>query len=171
MEKYLLTAKSIKTIGLKGDLKFFSLTSFEDIRYKKGSIIYLKNNEEYTPYEIEKASFKGGNIFQIKFKNINSIEEAEKLINKEFYAIKDESILFENEFYYDDLLLSDVFDEDNNHLGRIISIEEFPAQITLKIQKTSQKSTFLVPFNDFFVRNVDIKNKKLTIHLIEGLTD
>ena len=78
MEKYLLTAKAIKTIGLKGDIKIYSSTTFEDLRYKKGSILYLKNNDEYLPYEIEKASFKGGNIFQIKLKNVDTIEDAEK---------------------------------------------------------------------------------------------
>ena len=171
MEKYLLTAKAIKTIGLKDDIKIYSSTTFEDLRYKKGSILYLKNNDEYSPYEIEKASFKGGNIFQIKLKNVDTIEDAEKIINKEFYSIKDESILFDNEFYYDDLLLSDVYDEENNHIGKVISIEEFPSQITLKVQKTLQKSAFFVPFNDFFIKNVDTNSKKIIIHLIEGLID
>ena len=44
-------------------------------------------------------------------------------------------------------------------------------QITLKISKNLSKTHFFVPFNDFFVKKVDLENKEIIIHLIEGLTD
>lgn len=171
MEKYLLTAKTLKTIGLKGEIKIYSYTTFPDLRYKKGSVLYYKKDEKYLPLEVLSSSFKGGEFYQIKFKNIDSIEEAQNYLSLDLYSLKDESILFENEFFYDDLLGLEVFNEENVKIGTIKSIEEFPAQITLNVQKTLQKSTFFVPFNDFFVKKIDLENKKIVIHIIEGLLD
>lgn len=171
MEKYLKVGTILKTIGLKGDVKVFSTTSFKDIRYKKGNVLFVLINSEYKSLTIESHSFKGGNFDQIKFKEINSIEEAEKLLSHDFFALKDESILFENEFFYEDLIGLEVYDSDSNKLGTVASVEEFPAQITLKISKKPAKGEFFVPFNDFFIKNVDLKNKKITINVIEGLID
>ena len=90
--------------------------------------------------------------------------------------MKDESILLKNEFYYDDLKDLKVYDEDKKEVGITIEIEEFPANLTLKIKTIEGKISF-VPFNDFFIKNVDLdelfnidlENKTITIHVIEGL--
>ena len=76
----------------------------------------------------------------------------------------------ENTKLQDDLLNLTVFDEDNNELGVVSSIEEFPSQITLKVSK-KDKHFFYVPFNDFFIKDVNLEDKKLIIHIIEGLIE
>ena len=82
--------------------------------------------------------------------------------------MKDESILLKNEFYYDDLKDLKVYDEDKKEVGITIEIEEFPANLTLKIKTIEGKISF-VPFNDFFIKIIDLENKTITIHVIEGL--
>ncbi len=171
MNEYLLVCKILKPVGLNGEMRVYSYTSFKDIRYKKGNTLYIKENDNYVPLIIKSHYSKGGNIEVISFKNYEDINLISSFIGKELFALKDENLLEENEFYYSDLTGLEVFDEENNKLGTVTSVEEFPAQITLKITKNAAKSTFFVPFNDFFVKEIDLENKKIIIHLIEGLTD
>ena len=169
MKEYLLVCKVLKPVGLKGDLKVYTYTTFKDIRYKKGSKLFYKNDEDYKELTVKSFYSKGGNLDVISFKDLDEIDKVNFLLGKEIYALKDDSLLNENEFYYSDLTGLKVIDEDNNELGKVTSIEEFPAQITLKIQKNSAKSHFFVPFNDFFVKEVNIKDGFIKIHLIDGL--
>lgn len=169
MKEYLLVCKVLKPVGLKGDLKVYTYTTFKDIRYKKGSKLFYKNGEDYIELTVKSFYSKGGNLDVISFKDLDEIDKVNFLLGKEIYALKDDSLLNENEFYYSDLTGLKVIDEDNNELGKVTSIEEFPAQTTLKIQKNSAKSHFFVPFNDFFVKEVNIKDGFIKIHLIDGL--
>lgn len=169
MKEYLLVCKVLKPVGLKGDLKVYTYTTFKDIRYKKGSKLFYKNGEDYIELTVKSFYSKGGNLDVISFKDLDEIDKVNFLLGKEIYALKDDSLLNENEFYYSDLTGLKVIDEDNNELGKVTSIEEFPAQITLKIQKNFAKSHFFVPFNDFFIKKVNIKDGFIKIHLIDGL--
>ena len=169
MKEYLLVCKVLKPVGLKGDLKVYTYTTFKDIRYKKGSKLFYKTDEDYKELTVKSFYPKGGNLDVISFKDLDEIDKVNFLLSKEIYALKDDSLLNENEFYYSDLTGLKVIDEENNELGKVTSIEEFPAQITLKIQKNSAKSHFFVPFNDFFVKEVNIKDGFIKIHLIDGL--
>lgn len=171
MEKYLKVGQILKTQGLKGEVRVFSTTSFKDIRYKKGNELFiLLRDGTYKKVIVNSFYTKGENLDVISFKNYDSIELIEPFVGLELCALKDENILFDDEYFYEDLKDCKVFDEENNELGTVASVEEFPAQETLKVLGKNKKF-FFIPFNDFFVKDVDTKNKKIIIHLIEGLTD
>ena len=169
MEKYLLVCKILKPQGLKGQVRVYSTTTFKDIRYKKGNKLFLKNNDTYTPLTVDSFFPKGGNIDVLGFKEFNTVEEIEKILGKELFALKDESILFDDEYFIDDLKSLDVFNEENKLLGHVSDILENYYITTIKVLKTNQKNTFTIPFNDFFVKSIDLENKKMIIHEIEGL--
>ncbi len=171
MEKYLKVGKILKAQGLKGEVRVFSTTSFKEIRYNKGNILYiLLNDGSYREVIINSFYSKGENLDIISFENYDTIESIEPFIGLEIFAKKDLSILYDDEYYYDDLKECEVYNEENLKLGIVSSIEEFPSQITLKVSKNS-KSFFFVPFNDFFIKDVDIESKKIVIHVIEGLIE
>ena len=114
MEKYLKVGKILKTQGLKGEVKVYSTTSFKDIRYKKGSHLFIKDkNGNYIDLVVNTFYSKGENLDVISFMDHDTIESVEPLLNHELFALKDDSILFDNEYFYDDLLNLTVFDEDN----------------------------------------------------------
>lgn len=171
MERYLKVGKILKTQGLKGEIRVFSTTSFKDIRYKKGNELFiLLKDGTYKKVIVNSFYSKGENLDVISFKNYDSIESIEPFIGLELCALKDENILFDDEYFYEDLKDCKIFDEEKNELGTVTSVEEFPAQETLKILGNNKKF-FYVPFNDFFIKEVDIKNKIIIIHVIEGLIE
>ena len=97
MEKYLKVGKILKAQGLKGEVKVYSTTSFKDIRYKKGSHLFIKDkNDNYIDLVVNTFYSKGENLDVISFVDHDSIESVEPLLNHELFALKDESILFDN---------------------------------------------------------------------------
>ena len=59
-------------------------------------------------------------------------------------------------------------DEKKNILGIVKNVEEFPAQITLRVSRKNGKD-FFVPFIKQFIKNVDIRNKQIEIVVLEGM--
>lgn len=171
MKQYLKVGTILKTQGLKGEVRVYSTTSFKDIRYKKGNTLFiLLKDGTYKEVKVNSFYTKGENLDVISFKNFDTIESIEPFVGLELCALKDDKILFDDEYFYDDLKGCDVFDEDGNSLGVVSSVEEFPSQETLKVLGKNKKY-FFIPFNDFFVKTVDITNKKIVIHVIEGLIE
>ena len=58
--------------------------------------------------------------------------------------------------------------EDGAPVGALRSIISRPAQDLYEIER-ADGSTFLLPAVKEFIKNVDLDNKTITIHLINGL--
>ena len=91
--EYLSSGKITSTIGIKGEVKVFNTSSFANVRYKKNNKIYVYYNDEYLELVIEKSYQKDDKFYVVKFKGINSIEEASKFKNCYLFVIKDNDIL------------------------------------------------------------------------------
>ena len=165
MEEYLSLGKIIDTFSLDGSVKIFSTTTNQDIRYKKGKKVIISREEKL---ELTVSSYRRSSSFDIvKFKEINTVEEAIQLKGKEVLVIKDTNDLKEGYYFYSDLVGCSIVSEDKE-LGKVIQVEEFPAQITLRA-KTKEGKEFFVPFVKAFIRSVDIDNKIININYVEGL--
>lgn len=166
---YLVSGKITKTNGLKGLVNVLVTSSFFDARFKKGKKLYVKDDEnnEYSTLTIETINHKAGDLYLVKFKEINSIEEAEAYKGKLLFSIKDQSLLKKDEYYFDDLIGLKVFKENGDSAGKIIKIEEFTNVYSFVIKY--ENITYNIPYNDFFVKEIDLENKKVIIHYIEGL--
>lgn len=169
MNEYLVVAKILKPHGLRGQFRVYSYTSFASKRYKKGSKLFLGLDNEIKEVTIASAIHKEKNFYILELEEFKTVEEVNPLQGKELLSLKDETLLKKDEYFYSDLVGCAVFDEEKNNVGTVESVEDFTSQITLKISKNATKGQYFVPFNDFFVKEIDIKNKAITIHVIEGL--
>lgn len=164
--EYVKLGTIIGSFGLDGTLKLISTTDFSFERYKQGNQVYL-NDEKMTVLTVK--SFRNNGKFDfLSVEEISTPEEAQALKGKDIIIKKDEATLPEDYYSFNDLETCDVYDEDDNYLGKVVHVEEYPAQETLRVRRKNQKD-FFVPFVKFFIKNVDIKNKKITIHVIEGM--
>jgi len=82
MYKYLQVGKIVNTFGLKGEVKVIPLTDEVD-RFSELEYVLLEDNLS-TKLTIERYRVKD-NIVIIKFKEISSIDEAQKL-KKQVYS-------------------------------------------------------------------------------------
>lgn len=166
--EFLQTGKIIKTVGLKGELKLISTTFFAEERYKKGNKVYIFVNDKYKQFTVKNYRTYGGFDFLI-LSNIDSIELANNYIGLEIFINKNESTLKEGLYYYDDLKGCDVFFNEN-YVGTVEKIEEFPAQDTLLVKKENGKK-LLIPFVDAFIKKVEITKKRIEVTLIDGMDE
>ena len=167
---FLSLGKIVRTHGLDGTLIIASTTDFSIERYKKGQLIYLENPNNKEKVEVHVSSLKHIKMTDyLRFEEITTIDEAEKY--KGYYVLinKDEAPIPEGYYRYSDLQGCLIVDEKGNKLGIVSKVEEFPAQLTLRVKRDNGKD-FFVPFIDnLFIDQVDIKNKTIHIKLMEGM--
>ena len=164
--EYLTLGKIIDTFSLDGSVKILSSTTNQEIRYKKGNKVLISIDGEMK--EVTITSFRKSSNFDIvKFQEINSIDEATLLKGKEVLVVKDSKDLKEGYYFYSDLVGCTIIADDKT-LGKVIAVEEFPAQLTLRC-KSSNGKTFFVPFIKAFIKSVSIEKKEIEINYMEGL--
>lgn len=157
------------SFGLDGTLKIYSTTNMSSKRYKVGNKVFLYNPQTKERIECEVLAFRHSGYFDfVKLNDINNPEDAKGFKGYEIHVIKDRNDLEANTYFYSDLRGCKVYDQDHNELGIVKEVEEFPAQLTLRVMRKG-KQDFFVPFIKQFIIDVDIENKAILIKKIEGL--
>ena len=166
--EYLALGKIIDSFGLDGTLKIYSTTNMGKMRYQKGNKVYLfdEQNKEYVPYTVLNYRHNG-NLDFVKVEEIATKEDAFAKKGQNIYVVKDNKDLAPNTYFYSDLEGCKIVGNNGKLLGKVVNVEEFPAQITLRVAFNNKN--YFVPFISPFIKNVDTKNKKIEINEIEGL--
>lgn len=161
--------KIVNTHGLKGELKIESWSSFDDIRYEKGNIVYLNIHDEYVPFTVATYREHKGYAL-VSFEGLQNINLVEKYKTHIVYIDKDSrGDLEEDEYYSDDIVGLSVIDEQENKIGEVISVEfTNGAQDNLRV-RTINKKEFLVPYVDAFILDVNLDEAYIQIHMMDGL--
>ena len=169
MEEYLLLGFITDSFSLDGTLKILSKTDFAKLRYQEGKKVffYSPTTKERTTMTV-KSFRQNGQFDFVKVKEINTPEEAIAYKGYEVQVIKDYQDMDKDTYYYVDIVGCKVFDENDCELGIVSQVEEYPAQLTLRVKRNHQPD-FLVPFVKAFIKKVDIVNKRIVINVIGGL--
>jgi len=165
--EYLTIGTIIDAFGLDGTAKIKSSTDRAKQRYKVGAKLFLCKGNKRKEVTVE-SHRPSHDIDFVKFEEFNSPEEIKALKGSTIEVIKDRNDLEVGYYFFSDLQGCKVYDEDNNELGIVSKVEEFPAQITLRV-KRNNKPDFFVPFIKQFILNVDIDKKSITIKVIGGM--
>lgn len=170
MSKEYLSLGIIKdSFGLEGTAKIISTTSLGKKRYLEGNKLYLLNEKDNSMKEVSVKNYRhNGDLDFVSFLEINSKEEIESFKGYKVVIEKNRNDLEEGTYFYSDLENCNVYDQDNNEIGKVIKVEEFPAQITLRCQ-TKKGKQFFVPFVAEFIREINIEKSFIEINVIEGM--
>ncbi len=167
MNKYLELGQIVNVKGLKGEVKVNSFTD-DNTKFERMPKVFIKQKGNLKEYEIEKVGYNKNQVI-IKFKNIDTIEEAEKLRNS--YIVVDRDIfgdLTEGVYYIADLIGLDVFTESNEYLGKVDDIFSTGSNDVYVVKDELGKQK-LLPGIDEVIKIIDIENGKIIVNLIEGL--
>ena len=168
-EEYLLLGYITDAFSLDGTFKILSKTDFASKRYAKGKEVFLyQPNTKQRMTVIVESYRKNGQFDFVKVQGVNSKEEALEFKGYEVQALKDYQIVDKDTYYYVDLVGCKVMDEKGTILGEVSQVEEFPAQLTLRVKRKGQED-FFVPFIKAFIRRVDISKKEIEINVIGGM--
>ena len=167
MNKYLELGQIVNVKGLKGEVKVNSFTD-DNTKFERIPKVFLKRKNDLTEYEIEKVGYNKNQVI-IKFKNVNSVEEAETLRN--YYIVVDREIfgeLPEGVYYIADLLGLDVYTEDGTLLGKVDDIFSTGSNDVYVVKDELGKQK-LLPGIDEVIKQIDLESGKIIVNLIEGL--
>ena len=168
-EEYLLLGYIVDAFSLDGTFKVLSKTDFAKQRYQKGKEVFLYQANTKQRMTVVVESFrKGGQFDFVKVQGINSKEEALEFKGYEIHALKDYDNMDKDTYYFVDLVGCKIIDEKGQEYGVVKQVEEFPAQLTLRVKRNG-KEDFFVPFVKAFIRRVDINKKEIEINIIEGM--
>ena len=167
MLQYLEIGQIVNTFGIKGELKIYPFT--DDInRFDELKSIFVVKNKELIQYEIETVRYHK-NMVILKLKGINSMNEAEKL--KGLYIKIDRKYakkLPKGTYFIADLIGLEVYDENSNLLGSIDDIYNTGAN-DIYVVKNNLGKQILLPGIPQVIKKVDLENKKIVVHLLNGL--
>ncbi len=177
MTEYFVVGVIASTHGLKGEVNVFPTTD-DPQRFKKLKKVILDTGREgKKELNIEKVRF-GDKFVIVKFKEFNDISEVERFRSKELIVSREDAIKLEpGEYYLADLEGMKVVDEDGNELGTIIRVIQTGANDVYEMKKVDASAvsegddTVMIPGIKECVKNIDIENKVMTIHIMDGLFD
>ncbi len=168
MEK-ITVAHFTKTFGLKGEIRAYSMTDFPAERFQIGRHFFAVNSQTKEEKELTLKSVRPqGPLYVFSFEEVPSIEESELLQGWDLTMDKEEATLPEGMYRLSDLIGCKIVDEESHELGVVIDVLSNAPTKNLKIKKPDGKC-FYCPFIDEFVPTVDLNEKKITIHVVEGL--
>ena len=167
MKEYLELGQIVNVRGLKGEVKLNSFAE-DDSVFETLKIVYIKKKNEMLEKQIEKVSYTKNQVV-LKFKDCNSIDEAEALRNT-YLLVKKEDLgeLPEGVYYIADLIGLDVYTEEGELLGKVDDIYSTGAN-DIYVVKNEEGKEKLLPGIDEVIKNIDIDSGKITVNLLEGL--
>lgn len=167
MEEYFEIGQIVNTSGLKGILKIKPFT--DDIKkFSNLKTIYIKTKNGLTEFKIEQVRYVK-NMVMLKLAGIDTVEEAEKYRNLYIKVLRgQEEELEEGSYYVVDILGCKVNTDANQELGKIVDVFQTGSN-DVYVVKDEQGKQILLPAIKQVIKNVDIKNKIITVHLLEGL--
>ena len=167
MTQYLEIGQIVNTFGIKGMVKVKPFS--DDItRFDKLEKVYIKQKNVNKIYEIEEVKYHK-NMVLLKLKGIENPEEADLLRNSYLLVDREEEEpLEEGTYYIVDMLGLDVLDDEGNLLGKLEDIFNTGSN-DIYVVKDELGKQILLPAIEDVIKNVDMENKKLIVHLIPGL--
>lgn len=147
--------KVVNTFGIKGEIKVLPYVSYME----KVKIIYIANQK----MEIEKIRFQK-NVAIIKIKGLDDINLVEEYIGQ-IVKMEDSDApkLPKGTYYIKDLIGIDVITEEGELLGKLDDV------ITTGANDVYQVGKILLPAIKEVIKDIDLENKKMTVHIIKGL--
>ena len=169
MTKDLEIGQIVNTFGIKGFVKVKPFTENTKKRFDNLKTVYIKKKNTRKEYEIEEVKYHKEMVL-IKFKTIDTIEEAESLRNS--YLVIDrenEKPLEEGTYYIVDMIGLEVFTDEGKKLGILEDVYSSNLSCDLYVVKDELGKTITLPAIEDVILDIDMEKRKMTVHLVKGL--
>ena len=167
MQKRLEVGQIVNTFGIKGEVKVTPFT--DDInRFDDLKKVYVKTRKEDKLYKVEGVRYHK-NMVLLKLEGIENPEQAELLKNAYLEIDREDAIpLEEGQYFIVDLLGLEVYSDEGNLLGKVEDIYNTGANDIYVVKDELGKQILLPGIKDV-IKEVDLDNEKIIVHLIPGL--
>ncbi len=167
MEEMLKVGVVTSTHGIRGEVKVFPTTD-DPARFKKLKKVFLDTGKETLTLEIQNVKFFKQFVI-LKFKGIDHINDIERYKSCPLLVEREDAVpLEEDEYFIADMLGIDVITEDGAVFGTLKDVMETGAN-DVYIIDSREHGEVLVPAIKECVMDVDVKTRRMKIHLMDGL--
>lgn len=167
MEDLLQVGVISSTHGIRGEVKVFPTT--DDVkRFKKLKNVILDTGKQQLSLEIEGVKFFK-QFAILKFKGIDNINDVEMYKGMSLLVTRDHAVkLQKDEYFITDMIGMEVYTEDGELFGTLDDVLQTGANDVYEI-KTKKHGAVLVPAIKDCILDINIEEKKMIIHLLDGL--
>ena len=167
MQKYFEVGQIVNTFGVKGLVKVKPFT--DDLeRFEELKKVYICKKDKMEEVQILEVKYHK-NMVLLKLEGIENMTDAEKI--KGLYLKidrKDAKKLPEGTYFIADLIGLDVFSDEGKLLGKVDDIYSTGAN-DIYVVKDELGKQLLLPSIPDVIKEVDLENEKIIVHLIKGL--
>jgi 16S rRNA processing protein RimM len=155
--------------GIHGEVKVFPTTN--DVRrFKKLKEVILDTGKEKKLLEIEGVKFFKQYAI-LKFKGFDSINDIEKYKGKPLLVTRENAVrLGRDEYFIADLIGLAVYDDQDQYLGVLTNVIETGANDVYEVMFEDGRQV-LFPAIKQCILDVDLENRKMKVHIMDGLLD
>lgn len=169
MQEYLRVGVISTTHGVRGEVKVYPTTDDPE-RFRELKKVILDTGKESKELVIASVKFSKNQVI-LKFKEYNSINEAEALKGMDLLISRADAVpLGENENYIGDLIDMSVVTDTGETLGTLTDVMKTGAN-DVYVVKTDQGEEILLPAIRDCILDVNVEEKRMLVHVLEGLLD
>ena len=154
----ILFGRIVKTSKEDGNL---FIRTFEEIEYKNIDFLFVEIDGTYIPFKINEIKKIKKNSLEIKFEFINNPKEAAEIVSKNVFIEK--KFCTYKEENKNEIIGYIVIDEDLSKLGEIVNIINNNIQKLLEIKENNSTKSFLMPYVNEFIFNIDHSKKTIYV--------
>jgi 16S rRNA processing protein RimM len=157
----------VKTRGLRGCLKVLCYEETKNTFAELEFVFIEVTSEQKNRFAIKKIDLSGKIMF-LELENIPDVETAKSFVGRKVFLPEDmREKLPEGEYYCRDIIGLDVFNEDDEYIGKIESV--FPTGSNdVYVCKGGEREILLPAIADV-IKNIDVNRRVMTVRLLEGL--
>lgn len=162
---FIVIGKIRRPHGVRGELLMEVYTEFPE-RIVKGLEVFI--GDEHEAWLVNRCRIHGHGLL-VGFEGIEDPDSAGFFRNQIVYSRADKiPSLPEGEYYHHQLVGLQVFQDNGARLGEIIELLETGAN-DVCIVRNDRGIEILLPMIDSVVEKIDLENRVMTVHLLQGL--
>lgn len=168
-EECFYLGKIAKKFSFKGEVLIY-LDTDEPELYENMESVFVEFNNNLVPFFIENSSLHKNDFLRVRFEDMESEEEADKVLGCAIYLpLSILPKLSGNKFYFHEVIGFEIEDKRLGVFGKIVSINDTSAQPLFEV--VNGEVEILIPMIDKFLVKIDRENKKVIMDLPEGLVE
>lgn len=150
--------------GIKGEVK---LAPYGDLSGLHWKTVYAVGKGQTLKCTV-KSVRPNRNELLVGFREYQTRDEAQDLVGLEvFVNASDLPELPQDEYYYYELIGTEVYSEENRYLGKVEGIMSTGSNDVLEVK--GPQGEVLIPAIEDVILEVDLRNKRITVRLMNGL--
>ena len=167
MDNLLEIGQIVNSYGIKGFLKVVPFTD-DAHRYSDLKTIYIEKNKKLLEMEIEEVKYHK-NLVLLKLKGIVDINDTEQFKNCYVKIDRKNAVkLPEDTYFIVDLIGMKVITEEGVLLGKLVDVFPTGSNDVYVVKNELGKQTLLPAIGEV-IKDVNMENKIMTVHIIECL--